>query len=95
MGRPCKHRLAALVANNNQPIPLSDIHPFWRTDESANDIAYLPLLDPRMPEPRPPRAAPAASGSAASGGAGKKQKAPPKCSNCGEIGHTIRKCPMP
>jgi hypothetical protein len=95
MGLPCKHHLAALVANNNQPIPLSDIHPFWRTDESANDIAYLPLLDPRMPEPRPPRAAPAASGSAASGGAGKKQKAPPKCSNCGEIGHTIRKCPMP
>ena len=95
MGLPYKHRLAGLMADS-QPIPLSEIYPFWRINvNSADNIAYLPLFDPRMPEPRAPGAL-AASGSGNGGGSGgKKQKAPPKCSNCGEMGHTIRKCPIP
>lgn len=50
----------------------------------ADNIAYAPLLDPRMPEPRPHRAALAASGSGNSSGSGtgeKKQKTPLECSN--------------
>jgi hypothetical protein len=47
MGLPCKHRLASLI-KSEQPIPLAEIHPFWRIGLDSADEAYLPpLLNPR------------------------------------------------
>lgn len=95
MGLPCKHRLADLI-RLNQPIPLADIHPFWRIGLDSSNTPYLPLLDPRVPVPKPKRSdkSSQASGNSGgdSGGGGTKKKAPSRCSKCGEVGHTYKKC---
>lgn len=100
MGLPCAHRIAQLL-EVKQPIPLTDIYPFWRQDLALNDLSeYLPLLEPRLPIPKAKildqksgnsdeLAITKATPTAATTG---KKKALSKCSNCGEIGHTIRSC---
>jgi hypothetical protein len=100
MGLPCAHRIARLL-EKKQPIPLTDIHPFWRQNIAPDDQSeYLPLLEPRLPIPKAKRSDEKGGnsdklgikkGTLAATAIGKK-KAPSKCSNCGEIGHTIRSC---
>jgi hypothetical protein len=52
MGLPCAHRIARLL-EVKQPIPLTDIHPFWRQNLAPDDQSeYLPLLEPRLPIPK-------------------------------------------
>jgi hypothetical protein len=89
IGLPCAHRITRLL-DIKQPIPLSAIHPFWRQNLASEDQSeYLPLLEPRLPIPK-------AKSDRGGGDRGRnstgKKKAPSKCSDCGEIGHTIRSC---
>lgn len=87
-GLPCAHRIDALV-KQNQPIPLTDIHLFWRIGGLENQ-AYLPPLEPRLPAP-PPKVSDRKDMMVV---VPKKQKAPGRCSQCGECGHNVRKCRM-
>jgi hypothetical protein len=95
MGLPCAHRIAPLLMNH-QPIPLSDIHQFWRTGLSNEQSEYLPILGPLLLRPPTPRRSNQYDTSYQSNKSSDqrivKKKAPSKCSNCGEIGHTIRSC---
>ena len=50
MGLPCAHRIADLLLEH-QPIPLSDIHPFWRIGLGREISQYLPILEPSLPAP--------------------------------------------
>lgn len=86
MGLPCAHRIASLLSTH-QPIPLSDIHQFWRIGLGNELSEYLPILDPLIPPP-PSRK----SNHDTSDQRVIKKKAPSKCSNCREIGHIIRSC---
>jgi histone-lysine N-methyltransferase SETD2 len=86
MGLPCAHRIATLLSQH-QPIPLSDVHQFWRLSLGNELSEYLPILDPLVPPP-PQRTL----NQDTSDPRVTKKKAPPKCSNCGEIGHKIRSC---
>jgi hypothetical protein len=88
MGLPCAHRIASLLSTY-QPIPLSDIHQFWRIGLGNEALEYLPILNPLIPQP------PARKSNHYTKSSNQKitkRKAPSKCSNCGEIGHTIRSC---
>lgn len=93
MGLPCAHRIASLLTKH-QPIPLSDIHQFWRIGLSNESSMYLPILDPLLPPPTRRSAQENISDQNIKTSNQKvtKKKAPSKCSNCGEIGHTIRSC---
>jgi ribosomal protein L32 len=103
MGLPCAHRIADLLAKH-KPIPLSDIHPFWRISLYNESSEYLPILDPLLLPPTRRLAQDKisdrnnktsdqrTSDQRTSDQRSSKKKAPPKCSNCGEIGHTIRSC---
>ena len=88
-GLPCAHRIETLI-KQNLSIPLTDIHPFWRTSGlgTQGSIPYLPLLEPRLPAP-PPKISDRTDVVLV---VPKKQKAPGRCSQCGEYGHNIRKC---
>jgi hypothetical protein len=96
IGLPCAHRIARLL-EVNQPIPLTDIHPFWRQNIAPNDLSeYIPLLEPRLPIPKA-KILDQKSGILDELGVKKgtttgKKRAPFKCSKCGEIGHTISSC---
>jgi hypothetical protein len=93
MGIPCAHRIARLLIEH-QPIPLSDIHQFWRLGLGNESSEYLPILDPLapLPPPRIPNKDTSYQRNKTSDQRVIKKKAPSKCSNCGEIGHTIRSC---
>ena len=90
MGLPCAHRISSLLGSN-QAILLTEIHPFWRIGLSEGQSSYLLLLEPLIPLPRPKR-----KRNQDQEGEGepsqKRKKAPPKCSTCGEVGHTRRSC---
>jgi hypothetical protein len=86
MGLPCAHRIASLLSTH-QPIPLSDIHQFWRIDYDNEASEYLPILEPILSLPQRKQNQDNTSDQRVI-----KKKAPSKCSNCGEIGHTIRSC---
>lgn len=92
MGLPCAYRIDALI-KQNQPIPLTDIltniHQFWRIGGLENP-AYVPLLEPRLPA-LPPKISGRTDVALI---VPKRQKAPGRCSQCGEYGHTVRKCRM-
>jgi hypothetical protein len=88
-GLPCAHRINGLI-KQNQPIPLTDIHQFWRIRPGLENQAYRPLLEPRLPAP-PPRVPDQRDGVLV---VPKKKKAPGRCSQCGEIGHNVKKCGM-
>ena len=49
-GLPCKHRIITFL-QQSKPIPLAEIHPFWKLD-IAPDTRYLQILEPRRPPPR-------------------------------------------
>ena len=49
MGLLCAHRIADLLMEH-QPIPLSDIHPFWRIGLGREISQYLPILEPSLRE---------------------------------------------
>ena len=51
MGLPCAHRIASLL-KSNKAIPLTGIHPFWRTGLSEMVSEYLPLLEPLITLPK-------------------------------------------
>jgi hypothetical protein len=92
MGLPCAHRIFDLL-KRNQAIPLSDIHPFWRIDLDQGDSDYRPILEPMIPLPKPKkRKRDEAQAAEIIGEPVQKKKAPPKCSTCGEVGHTRRSC---
>lgn len=93
IGLPCAHRIASLLSTY-QPIPLSDIHQFWRIGLGNELSEYLPILDPLLPlpSPRKPNQDALYQSNKTSDQRVIKKKAPSKCSNCGEIGHTIRSC---
>jgi hypothetical protein len=83
------------MARSGQANPLSAIHPFWRLDSAIIEEAdWLPILEPSLPKVRSKGNeihTPATASIAGLIGP-KKNKAPPKCSKCGIIGHTIRAC---
>jgi hypothetical protein len=87
MGLPCAHRIAGLLSIY-QPIPLSDIHQFWRIGLDNEVSEYLPILEPILSLPQRI----SNQDNTFSDQRVIKKKAPSKCSNCGEIGHTIRLC---
>jgi hypothetical protein len=93
IGLPCAHRIASLLSSH-QPIPLSDIHQFWRIGLGNELSEYLPILDPLVPPPPPrkPNQDTSYQSNKTSDQRVIKKKAPSKCSNCGEISHTIRSC---
>jgi hypothetical protein len=91
MGLPCKHRLASLI-KSEQPILLAEIHLFWRIGLDSAEEAYLPpLLNPR---PGTTQRSNQTTDNGGVVGPLKKPKAPRKCSNCGEIGHSCKTCPI-
>jgi hypothetical protein len=93
MGLPCAHRIASLLSTQ-QPIPLSDIHQFWRLGLGNEVSEYLPILNPLLPL-LPPRKSTQDTSYQINKTSDQqiiKKRAPSKCSNCGEIGHTIRSC---
>jgi hypothetical protein len=93
MGLPCAHRIASLLSTY-RPIPLSDIHQFWRIGLGNELSEYLPILDPLIPPPPTKKSNQdnTYQSNEISDQRVIKRKAPSKCSNCGEIGHTIRSC---
>lgn len=92
MGLPCAHRIASLLSTY-QPIPLSDIYQFWRIGLGNELSEYLLILDPLVPPPpRKSNQDTLYQSNKISDQRVIKKKAPSKCSNCGEIGHTIRSC---
>jgi hypothetical protein len=86
---PCAQRINSLI-KQNQPIPLTDIHQFWRIVPGLENQAYRPLLEPRLPAP-PPKVPDQRDGVLV---VPKKKKAPGRCSQCGEVGHNVKKCGM-
>ncbi|KAE8219630.1 hypothetical protein CF326_g8915 [Tilletia indica] len=97
MGLPCSHTLSQLRANS-QPIPLSSIHPQWRTDEGLQNVRFPRLLDPLNPEQRKVAAATKATGrllTAAELAKAKARKQTRHCSNCMQAGHNCSRCPLP
>ena len=92
MGLPCAHRISSLL-ESNKTIPLTDIHPFWRTGLSELESEYLPLLEPLIPLPKPKKRKWDQLKQNNKGEAIKKRKrAPFKCTVCGKVGHTRRSC---
>lgn len=92
MGLPCAHRIATLLGAN-KAVPLTDIHPFWRTGLSEMEPEYLPLLEPLIPLPKPKKRKWDQLEQNDDGEALKRQRrAPFKCTACGEVGHTRRSC---
>jgi hypothetical protein len=92
MGLPCAHRISSLL-ESNQAIPLTDIHQFWRIGLGESESEYLPLLEPLIPLPKPKKRKLDEVGQNNVGEPSQKQKkAAPKCSTCGEVGHTRRSC---
>jgi hypothetical protein len=87
LGLLCAHRIASLLSTY-QPIPLSDIHQFWRIGLGNEVSEYLPILEPILSLPQRI----SNQDNISSDQRVIKKKAPSKCSNCGEIGHTIRSC---
>jgi hypothetical protein len=87
MGLPCAHRIASLLSTY-QPIPLSDIHQFWRIGLGNEVSEYPPILEPILSLPQRI----SNQNNISSDQRIIKKKAPSKCSNCGEIGHTVRSC---
>jgi hypothetical protein len=92
MGLPCKHMIRELL-KVNQPIGLDKIDPFWVTrPPTAEYLSILPprvYLQPKKEEKKRKRSEEITEISEI-----KRPKAPSKCSGCGEIGHTIRSCPL-
>jgi hypothetical protein len=94
MGLPCAHRICNLL-RGNKPIPLTDIHPFWRTGLSEQESEYLPLLEPLIPLPKSKKRKWNELGETKQDEIIQKRKrAPFKCTVCGEIGHTSRSCKL-
>jgi hypothetical protein len=93
MGLPCAHRIAGLLSTH-QPILLSEIHQFWRIGLNNEVSEYLPILEPilLLPQRKSTHDTSYQNNRTSSDQGVIKKKAPSKCSNCGEIGHTIRSC---
>jgi hypothetical protein len=92
MGLPCAHRITSLL-ESNKAIPLTDIHPFWRTGLSEMESEYLPLLEPLIPFPKPKkRKWDQLEQKDNSQTMNKRKRAPFKCTACGKVGHTRRSC---
>ena len=91
MGLPCAHRISSLL-KSNQAILLTDIHPFWRIGLGEGESDYLPLLEPLIPLPKPKKRKRDQDQGDEGESSQKRKKAPPKCSTCGEVGHTRRSC---
>jgi hypothetical protein len=86
MGLLCAHRITSLLSTY-QPIPLSDIHQFWRIGLDNEVSEYLLILEPILSLPQR-----ISNQNNMSSDQRIIKKALSKCSNCGEIGHTIRLC---
>lgn len=92
MGLPRAHRITSLL-ESNKAIPLTDIHPFWRTGLSEMEPEYLPLLEPLIPFPKPKkRKWDQLEQKDDSETMNKRKRTPFKCTACGKIGHTRRSC---
>jgi hypothetical protein len=94
IGLPCAHRIASLLSTY-QPIPLSDIHLFWRIGLNNKVSEYLPILEPILSLPQRKSNQEDNTSYQSNKTSDQrviKKKAPSRCSNCGEIGHTIRAC---
>ena len=92
MGLPCAHRIASLL-ESNKAIPLTDIHPFWRTGLSEMESEYLPLLEPLIPLPKQKkRKRDQLEQKDDSEARNNRKRAPFKCTSCGKVGHTRRSC---
>ena len=92
MGLPCAHRVSSLL-ESSKAIPLTDIHPFWRTGLSEMEPEYLPLLEPLIPLPKPKKRKWDQLEQNEDGEAiNKRKRAPFKCTACGKVGHTRRSC---
>lgn len=93
MGLPCKHRLFNLI-RLNQSILLDEIDPFWHIKPTLGTQSVI-ILPPDIPQK-------AKKGGKRGAdclirkeeGPKRKQKAPARCSGCGEANHTFRSCPM-
>lgn len=95
-GLPCAHRIASLL-KGNEAIPLTEIHPFWKTGLCENTSAYVPLLEPLIPLPKPRKRKRDQSKEEEKGHIGNqtvsaRRKAPSKCTICGIVGHTRKTC---
>lgn len=91
MGLPCAHRIFTFL-ESNKVIPLTDIHPFWKTSLCETESEYLPLLEPLIPLPMPKKGKVEQLEHNEGEAIQKRKKAPSKCTACGKIGHTRRSC---
>ena len=90
MGLPCAHRISNLL-ESNKAIPLTDIHPFWRTGISEVEAEYLPLLEPLIPLLKPKkRKWDQLEENNKAEAIQTRKRAPFKCTVCGKVGHTRR-----
>lgn len=102
-GLLCKHRITTFL-QLSQPIPLTEIHSFWKIDIAPDNSEYQQILDPRLPVPRQPKRIPYSNQIVVCNGNKSTQvesnkpatRAPSTCSACRGIGHimTSNRCPL-
>ncbi|KAE8181014.1 hypothetical protein CF336_g9072 [Tilletia laevis] len=97
MGLPCRHTMR-LLHELELPLPLTSIHPQWRTAAGMDNPRLPRVLDPLLPRKKQGRPSTTSSGRILTGNEKAEQqhaKSKRRCRNCHQPSHDSAHCPQP